>query len=717
MLITLAVLGVPVSAVVVAFLWLSAGLEHRVEAAYRRRLPGVLTVGKIAFTSANEIVATDLTISESGKSPLIIVKRAVAHIRPIAGRLDDLRLEGVHMRLDAGGWKLINAILEAERAIPATRAANEQKITVADASLEVDGGLHLEQIAVDIVNFGAVLRFSATGKYAAEDLRLGYDTEQLDGGARRAVVSIERLRGRLPEILDGVVALGLLKPIPVWLRRYLPETVDGSGSRIVRDYHAHAWSGDCTATWPIDGANAGKSRMQAKLAADLHRITLEQLHWDDASVLIGDGRLNADLDQDTIAIDLDSWKPGPRLPIPAAVPVEALLQSLPTLAVRALTRTGSESITATLSGPTQSSVSLTWAHDQDLRVTATELPLTMAQPFLPKDLVMKGGQGEEVKLTIALGGDAKNTDKSGALRDFYLKARQARFSIRDWAFGPADGQCALLPTADGGFSLALSLPMGTIGYSGSAAAGTLTLDLKSAEALLARVRGPAPLPDIRGSLGAEVALTTAGEEISGTVKRLSLRGVGIPDLVQSVEADLKGVFTWKPLSLSARAGGQLRSGQLYFLDGWLDVAKRTPLFSADVVVTPSIGYAPAAFDVTEILVRAANPKGEPIEGAYSAQFTGNLTATGTGAIHGVIDHADLGWLATLVKGQDTKLSGEAAMVVSADFRLGVMKRVEGSFLPLNADLSLGRDFKATGITGAVQFLRESRVAPTTSEPK
>ncbi len=102
-------------------------------------------------------------------------------------------------------------------------------------------------------------------------------------------------------------------------------------------------------------------------------------------------------------------------------------------------------------------------------------------------------------------------------------------------------------------------------------------------------------------------------------------------------------------------------------------------------------------------MRAADAHGDLLPGRYSAQLSGNLTASGTGELTGEIDHLDLAWVNSLLSLGALSMSGEGAIVVNADLQDAHMSRLEGAFLPYNADLLIGNAFKATGITGEVQF--------------
>ena len=52
---------------------------------------------------------------------------------------------------------------------------------------------------------------------------------------------------------------------------------------------------------------------------------------------------------------------------------------------------------------------------------------------------------------------------------------------------------------------------------------------------------------------------------------------------------------------------------------------------------------------------------------------------------------------------DGRLLGECAVTFEAEIAPEGVRRVDGFFLPLDADLALGPNIRAKGITGAVKF--------------
>ena len=88
---------------------------------------------------------------------------------------------------------------------------------------------------------------------------------------------------------------------------------------------------------------------------------------------------------------------------------------------------------------------------------------------------------------------------------------------------------------------------------------------------------------------------------------------------------------------------------------------------------------------------------------YSTGLAGNLTATGSGMLKGVVFHADLGWVNSMLKLGALSMAGDGSVTFNAELLHAQVTRLDGTFLPDNADLRIGSDFQATGITGRVDF--------------
>jgi len=107
--------------------------------------------------------------------------------------------------------------------------------------------------------------------------------------------------------------------------------------------------------------------------------------------------------------------------------------------------------------------------------------------------------------------------------------------------------------------------------------------------------------------------------------------------------------------------------------------------------------------INEILVGVADKRGDIQLDQYSTGLAGNLTATGSGVLKGVVFHADLGWVNSMLKLGALSMAGDGSVTFNAALQHAQVTRLDGTFLPDNADLRIGSDFQATGITGRVDF--------------
>ena len=132
--------------------------------------------------------------------------------------------------------------------------------------------------------------------------------------------------------------------------------------------------------------------------------------------------------------------------------------------------------------------------------------------------------------------------------------------------------------------------------------------------------------------------------------------------------------------------------------GWRDLAKRRPKFNAEASISNGVLLA------EKILVRATDATGEALIDGYSAGLRGRFSFLDvTGTVIGVVDHADLGWINTLIPIPDGVVGGEGAVTFTANVMREGIESVEGHFLPLDANLHIGQVLTATGIKGAVKF--------------
>ncbi len=726
----LVILGVPVALVCLAvFLMTSGRLEQVISAQYASIFPGHLSIGRVAVLGPDEFLITDMQIGEGLHRPLVICARATAKADIFNGKLLSLKLEGVQGYLDEDNFHLLQRIIKASDLIPPT-------VPPVEWALDAEG-------AVDFPTESRITGAYARGRIVGPlfDLDCGC---RLDGRPVRVRVSSKALAAEANRIhiqltdavvepskaLATITALGMLPPTPPLIGDRLPLLMDVSGSLITRDTAEFRFGADATLRW-ITTPERGGGTLNARLDADRHRVTITQIRYDDQDLgsigmRPGDptGTLVIDQDRENVTLTADAWRPGPKLGLPPNLPVDAGLRILPRLNLVNAWKAGSTRIGLTGAGVSHSRLDLERTGDGPLVLTAQELPLQLLQNSIPEEVTLTGGQITDLNARFQM----LHGFSQATLQQVTLQAVQARASTFGWSFGPVDGKLILDPTPDGMVAQA-TLPMGTLRWESRPQAtgihGTITTELDAIEALLARVHAPMTLPELQGKVAATVTYGPAGEtggrgQQQATFERLDLRGVAIRarpaaqqagdsslSTLQGVSADLRGQLRWggdQPLRI--KLGGQLRSGRIRLPGTWLDLATRTPIFTAGLAIEgPGRGVS-----LDELLVRAAQPGGKPVTDSYSAQFSGTVDGDGNGTIKGLVDHADLAWVEHAVAKSGVDLAGQGAITCTTTFKSGDIDTVEGHFLPLDADLAIGKRFRATGITGAIHFLMERPVS-------
>lgn len=697
---------VPTVAVAVGWWYLASGrLARQVERLYARSLPGRLTIGSLSL-HPTRLILQDVTLGDAGAAPLahlaeVEITVAYRRLRP---HLTNLTAHGVHLHLDPAAWDLLNRIIDAASAGPPSTDTTEIPLAV-DGDVDLGGAATLGSITVAGKIRGPDT--SVEAQTVVDGTPLTLQIHLHPDGARRLMdirssdAAPEDLRlVRLLPLLDGAAAIGLMAPVPTVLRRYLPAEVDPRGTTLTHDLSADRWSGSIVAHWP-GGAGSGT------LLADQHQIRVQHLDLEDPTRLRAEGTLVADIDGDRLQVDAAHWQPGPMLPVPAVVPLPAILAIMPQIHLDYGWHDGHQHVLAraTAPSPSEAHLAVTWASDAPILIEGGTLPLTLGQSFLPAAVVIDDGLASSVAIRI-VHGDLARVD---------LVASQARCTAFGWSVGEIDGSGAIVPTPAGDLGVTALIThagpggrgtpvrVGDIGFSGHPGGGMLHVHLARVEDLLIRLHGPTGLPDLRGALDLDLDLTQDQHGLTGRIDHLGIASIALPDLLQNGGALVRGEVVWAKQHLQVNVHGQLQHGQVRLPGAWLDVAAHTPIFTASVTYSPPDRYAPAAIDITRILVRSADHHGDPLPGGYSADLAGNLTASGTGQIQGVVDHLDLAWVNSVLSLGALTMSGEGAIAITADLSDARMTQLEGSFLPLNADLLIGADFKATGITGQVQF--------------
>lgn len=689
------VIGVPILAAVGVGTYLRwGGLERDMSAQWTAAgLPGRLDIATVRFVGLHEAVVEGLSLGEPGRNPLATAAKAVVTFDLVDRRLLALRITGAHSRFDADGLRMLREIIRVEAGRVPTRAPNRVTVDVA-GRLELPGGLTAEEVAVHVTALGAETRTEAGGMIAGRPARVVVSTAR-ERADSPVITTVELSEAALDarQALAAVVGLELIRPLPVEASAFLPGITVLSGSRIVCDPVAETVRGAVVAQW--EGG-----RLEAILDADSRRSVLDRLAVSDRRLGELAGRLQFANHGLGINLDATAWKAGPALPLPPRLSLAEVAALLPRLQVNwplPGQRTG-----IILSGPGPARLEVQFGGGAPARIQAAELPLALLQPFLPQPLLIGGGHAMTATATISEGRP-----------DIAVDVRQARFLAEGWSFGPLDGRIAAVGIPGAGVQVTAELataelPIGRIAFSGSAGAGTLTVECRKVEALLARLRGPLQLPDLTGSLALEVGFQPVAEGTQVVVRRLDLGAAELRlkgrDLVRGLEARLRGAATFSPTYVNIDLGGQLRGGDLRLLGTWLPIAARLPIFAIDLVAALDQG-ALASLELRRAMVRVADATGEPVAGGWSAQLSGRLAGEHlAGAVEGVVDHADLSWLAGLIAPGEVKVTGEGAVTFRAQVDAGEVTRIDGTFLPLGTDIDVGHGkIRVGGITGGIDF--------------
>lgn len=714
LVVLLVVVAVPLLAALGAGWYLgTGGLAREVEQAWARRgLPARLEVGELRLTGLGEAVAERVRIVVPGRPPLCEAPRVTARFRMLGTRLDltSLRFDAPRGGLDEERYRLLQAIIAAEAARPPSGEPTPLAIEIADGAVELPGGLALTEVTVRIDALGAEARAEGSARLAGRPLRVAVTTQRLRAGAP-VVTTVEVREGAVDPRAGVAVAagLGLVPPLPAPAASWLPALVDAAGTRLEHTAVADTWAGSIAAAWAGGSASA-------RLDADRRRIRLDALAVQDARLGAMQGALACDRDGSGVAVEAAMWRAGPGLPLPSGLPLADIARLLPQLQLR--WPVADRRLALSLSGPGRARLEVQFGGGQPPRVAASELPLVMVQGLVPAPLVLGGGQVVAASAVLAEG----RTEISATLS-------QARLLANGWSFGPLDGRFALVAVPGRGVQVSAELPVGVavprpggvgevarppeaqvrrVAFSGPGPSGAITINCPAVEGLLARLNGPGQLPDLDGDLDlkAEYAI---GEDGTVTVRvaSLGLAGSGLRlrglDFMRGLALRLSGSARLSADGLDLDLGGHLRGGELRIADSWLPIAALTPLFSFDATARLAGGRF-AGLAVRRIMVRAADLAGEPRPGGYSAQLEGTLSAEVTGAISGVVDHADLAALLAFTPLRDVAVTGEAAVALDARFEAGRLLRVAGSFLPLGADLGIDQArFRVQGVTGRVMF--------------
>ena len=656
-------------------------LGRLIEHAFHDRLPGYARVGQVEFVSSTEVVVHGVTISqESGGAAAAIVDRVVVSGPVLSGHIDTLTLEGVHLALTARSIRFLHGLILAENTYPAAPPYRPLRLLIS-GDAQVDGHPLLTGVKADINALGPAVSGTATCQLRGNTLEVAIATRTTSEGERFYRIGLPRGQIEVRPLCDDLAALALVKRVADDSWPWIPPLVDVSGSVVEADNPAQHFTGDLKLAWNGGGATAG-------LILDRARLKLDTVRLKDEAMGRLDGSLTVNLVDNLVDVTAATWHPGPRIPLPAKIPVDAILAVMPQASMHLEPQPVGWSVRAVLSGSGQAII--TWKPDTPLDIEGTSVPLSLLQPFLPSEVNLAAGRALTLKVKVDDG-----------IRDFTAEVEQMRVLWRGWAFGTVDGKVSLRPKGSDWESEALLTGVGTVRWAGNGADSTLAVELPAVEALLVRLKGPTSLPDLRGGLTFTTTLHPEGEVISGTLAAAKISGLELPDVLRQFDADTHGEWAWRGNRLSTHLLGQVHRGELRLPNTWLALAPRRPIFNATLEIAGGVLRS------EEILVRATDEQGEPLPDGYSAGLRGYFSATDLrGAVKGVIDHCDLAWSTTLIPIPDGKVHGECAVTFTAALEKDGIASIEGFFLPLDADFTLGANLRASGIKGTVKFALE-----------
>jgi len=646
---------------------------------FAKRLPGQLEIDQTEFTGLKGLVLTGVRLVErSGAVPAVTVQRVVVSGDLWKGEVEHIRVEGLRLDATIDAVRFLHRLIKAENAIPGSANPRLLKLEFTGGVL-VNGEVAIDNAQCSVAAKGTQIAVTGSARYGGAPVAVQIDTN-ISGD--QPTYSITLLEGRLPiwRSCDWLASLKLLPALSKDAHPWVPEHADLAGTVVIADRRWEHFTGMAKARW-------SSGRGQAELQIDQRFVRLSRTQVRDDGLGAFDGQALIDTDERRIAISATTWAPGPRVPIPAVVPTKVILAAMPRAQLDGVLKDGAWDLALRLSGTGQAT--LAWAEGGALRIDGHGIALPMLQPFLPDELTFAAGSANSLNLEV--GGDG--------LRHLTATVEQARVLWQGWALGSLDGRVGLKVVPDG-IDLDLSLPaLGKATWRAAPQGGRIDLELTSAEALVVRLKGPQALPELTGAalFAAQVRRRDDGALLAD-IDRLRLDAVGITDVLRTLDTDLSGTVRLHAKRLEAHLLGRITSGELRIPGGWRDLARRRPKFNAEVSISNGVLLA------EKILVRATDATGEALIDGYSAGLRGKFSVADlTGTIIGVVDHADLGWINTLIPIPDGVVGGEGAVTFTANLVRDGIESVDGHFVPLDANLHIGQVLTATGIKGAVKF--------------
>jgi hypothetical protein len=645
---------------------------------FSNRLPGHLEIDHSEFAGLDRLVLTGVRLMpEPGVPAMVTVERITVKGELWKGDLERIALDGVRFDATADHVRFLHRLIKAEVAIPGSGNPSLLHLDFT-GSVTVDGKTVIDGAQVGVDATGPVVAVRGTARLADQPIAVEVGTS---GVGDERTYRITLLEGRLPlwRLSDWLADLRLLPRLPAVARPWVPEHADAADTTVVADRHWEHFTGEAKARWDL-------GRGQAELQIDQRFIRLTRLGIRDEGLGALDGAAMIDTDRGTVSVTASTWTPGPRVPIPAVVPTAAILQALPQAQLDATSVAEGWDLALRLSGTGRAT--LATGPGKPLTIDGGGVALSLLQSFLPGGVNLAAGNATSLHAVVGADG----------LQDFTATVEQARLLWQGWALGSVDGLVALRLPDTGGIDLRASLPaLGSLRWRGDASGGQLRVDLTAAEALVVRLKGPQVLPDLSGAITLDTRLSRQGEILVAGIDQLRLANVGITDVLRTLDTDLTGTVRMAAARVDAHLLGRITRGEFRLPGQWRGLARHSPRFNAQVSVGNGVLLA------ENILVRATDTAGEPLIDGYSAGLRGRFSLTDLkGTILGVVDHADLGWLNTLVPIEAGSIGGEGAVTFTAEVQRDGVRSVDGFFMPLDAHLKLG-GLQASGIKGGVKF--------------
>jgi hypothetical protein len=695
LLIILVVVGLPLAAVMIISWYIGSGrLERRIERAYAKKYPGSLQIGDVRVASASQLVLSDVRLCapESDTAVITIPKLTVGGSL-LSGHVGSVSCESADIVIDRAAVELFRAIRAQDTDDGATFALPDFEAHVG-ASVAISGGIRADNLRLDLVASGGNLSGRLSGLIDQAPLQIAVSTAT-DGGLHYVVV-LQEARLSLQRLFACLTELRVMDPIPKILP-WLPDVVDARDATFSIDPAARVATGAAGFTWATGSANT-------RLLVDAERLLVDPAEANDSGLGNATGELALDFRRKSLSVAVSSWRPGPRLPIPRKLDLTSFLRLLPAARFELTNNSGRPRFHLTavpdLSGRQyEATLDLIGEKHGPLHVRANDVPLSMAQPWLPDDLTVEAGR---------IVGMLIEAD-DGKLLSAALTAAEAEVSCSGWNIGPVDAGIEVKPLSDAnGFATTIILPMGTVEYSGDDHGGLVTADIDSLKKLLSAVHGGDNLPALTGKVHILSTLSRS-EGVRGQIKELQTTNLKLADIFRALDSASSGSFAYDPAAkgLEIHLSGQLNRGEAWIPGGWLDIALRKPVFTATVAVNPG------QIELREVMARATDDQGQPSAEGFTAGINGVLsTEPLAGKINGVIDRADLEWVKANTKlvplPKSSAIKGRGAATFTAHIAAGSVEQVDGYFLPLNDDLTMLKDDKGalldiSGIKGAMKF--------------